>query len=117
MCLWDYAIISESLISTVAHRRQRAKMAIVRGYYDEEFKRKAVKMSYDSSMSISAVARELGIHPSMLHRWRDHFTPEGRKPDDPMTEKCKVLERRVLELEVEQDMLKKAVAYFANLQK
>jgi len=89
----------------------------MRGYYDEEFKRKAVKMSRDSSMNISALARELGIYPSMLHPWRDHFTPEGRKPGDPMTEKCKALERRGQELEVEQGMLKKAVAYFAKLQK
>jgi len=38
--------------------------------YDEEFRKQAVKLSYESGKSISQVAQELGIAQSALYEWR-----------------------------------------------
>ncbi len=38
--------------------------------YDEEFKRRAVRLSYGSERTIAEAAESLGIHRSLLTRWR-----------------------------------------------
>lgn len=38
--------------------------------YDEEFKKQAVRLSYESGKSISQVAQELGVAKSALYEWR-----------------------------------------------
>ncbi len=45
--------------------------------YDEEFKKRVVRLSYGSERSVRAVAESLGIHENMLHRWRKIYTPDG----------------------------------------
>lgn len=47
--------------------------------YDEEFKRRAVRLSYSSERTIKATAESLGINANMLHRWRSQYTPDGNK--------------------------------------
>lgn len=86
--------------------------------YDEEFKKRAVRMSYSSERTVKAVAESLGICTSVLNRWRKKYTPDGDKTQ--LAEKQDELGRlrsRVAELEEENDILKKASAYFAKNQK
>lgn len=86
--------------------------------YDEEFKRRAVRLSYSSERSIKATAESLGINANMLHHWRGQYTPDGDKTQ--MTEQHDELNRlryRIAELEEENDILKKASAFFARNQK
>lgn len=86
--------------------------------YDEEFKRRAVRLSYSSERSVKATAESLGINPNMLHRWRSQYTPDGDKTQ--MTEQSEELKKyryRIAELEEENDILKKASAFFAKNQK
>ena len=83
--------------------------------YDEEFKRRAVRLSYSSERTISEIADSLGICTSVLHRWRKRYTPAGEVSQ--MAEQQDELGRlrsRVAELEEENDILKKASAYFAK---
>ena len=47
--------------------------------YDEEFKKRAVRMSYSSERSVTAVAESLGVTSNMIYRWRKKYTPEGDK--------------------------------------
>lgn len=86
--------------------------------YDEEFKRRAVRLSYSSERSIKTIAESLGINTNMLHRWRREYTPDGDKTQ--MTEQndeLKKLRYRIAELEEENEILKKASAFFARNQK
>ena len=93
-------------------------MSINRRKYDAEFKKNAVKLSYASPKTIKAVAGDLGITESMLYRWRQKYTARGDKTQTAtLEEEVKALRLENAELKIERDMLKKAAAYFAKLQK
>ena len=93
-------------------------MSGIRRKYDEEFKKNAVKLSYASPKPVSDVASDLGVMPSMLYRWRQRYTSQGDKTRyATLEEELKVLRLENAQLKMEQDMLKKATAYFAKLQK
>ena len=93
-------------------------MSDIRRKYDEEFKKNAVKLSYASSKSVAEVARNLGISNGMLYRWRQKYTAEGDKTRfATLEEENKALRLKNAELAIENDMLKKASAYFASLHK
>jgi transposase len=86
--------------------------------YDEEFKKRAVRMSYSSERTVKAVAESLGICTSILNRWRKKYTPDGDKTQlAEQQDELGRLRSRVAELEEENDILKKASAYFAKNQK
>ena len=65
-----------------------------------------------------AVADDLGIEENVLNNWRKKYTAEGNKtPMATLEEELKMLRLENAELKMERDMLKKAAAYFAKLQK
>jgi len=41
-----------------------------RRQYDEEFKKRAVQLSYNPDRTVQSVVDSLGISQSMLYRWR-----------------------------------------------
>ena len=83
--------------------------------FDDEFKRRAVRISYSSERSIKDVADSLGINVSMLHRWRKRYTPEGEVSQMAQQQDQQGrLRSRIAELAEEHDILKKASAYFAK---
>ena len=91
--------------------RQRRK-------FDEDFKRRAVRLSYTSEQTIQETADSLGIHVSLLNRWRRQYTPAGEKTQlTAEQEENQRLRLRIAELERENDLLKKASAYFAKHQR
>jgi transposase-like protein len=64
------------------------------------------------------VADDLGINEAMLYKWRRCFTKDGCKTlFATLEEENKALRLGHAELKMERDMLKKAVASFAKLQK
>lgn len=84
-------------------------MSTKRRKYDEEFKKRAVRMSYTSERTVTEVADSLGITANMIYRWRQKYTPAGDKTQiaqqqDEMSE----LRSRIAELEEENCILKKA---------
>ncbi|NCC62599.1 MAG: transposase [Verrucomicrobiae bacterium] len=86
--------------------------------YDEEFRRRAVRLSYSSERSVKATAESLGINTNMLHRWRNQYTPDGDKTQmAEQDDELRKLRYRIAELEEENDILKKASAFFARNQK
>jgi transposase len=94
------------------------KMSEMRRKYDEEFKKNAVKLSHASPKKVSEVAKDLGITDSMLYRWRKRYTADGDKTlFATLEEENRSLRLELAELNIERDMLKKAAAYFAKLQK
>jgi transposase len=90
----------------------------IRRKFDEEFKKNAVKLSYASPKKVGEVAKDLGITDSMLYRWRKRYTADGDKTRfATLEDENRSLRLELAELKMERDMLKKATAYFAKLQK
>jgi transposase len=90
-------------------------MSLSRKKYNDEFKKQAVRMSYAAGRSVAEVAASLGIHPNMLFNWRKKYTPTGEKTQlSEELDENRRLRMRISELEEENDLLKKASAYFAK---
>lgn len=86
-----------------------------RNHYDEDFKKRAVKLSYSDSRTVQQVADSLGINVSVLNRWRKRYTPEGDiTRQAAQADEITQLKLRNAELEEEIELLKKASAYFAK---
>ncbi len=84
----------------------------VRRRYDEEFKRNAVGLISDER-NPSSVAEALGIDKSMLYQWRKKYG-KGSEVVDIRQDELSMLRKRVLELEQERDILKKALSIFSR---
>ena len=89
----------------------------VRKSYTEEFKREAVRLAKDRG-NVEAAARELGIHSTMIHRWRRRLEtmsqdevafPGHGKPKNPEITR---LQRELARVKEENEILKKAVGIF-----
>ena len=86
--------------------------------YDQEFKREAVNLSNQADVSVVQTARNLGIAPKLLYRWRSElkesglkaFPGKGKARDEELYELRCELER----VKQERDILKKAMSVFAR---
>lgn len=97
-------------------------MTYSRNRYDQDFKKNAVRLSFNSSKPVKIIASELGVPESALYRWRKLYTEDGKQtPLASLEAENRALKRALkhenAELALERDMLKKAAAYFASLQK
>ncbi len=93
----------------------------VRRSFTPEFKRDAVRL-VEQGKTITEVARDLGIARSLLQYWkRQHSRPPTASPatgDSPGdAERVRQLEKELRDTREERDILKKALAYFADDQK
>jgi transposase len=59
--------------------RQEVCMGDKHRHFSREFKRDAVQLVTEKGMAVGKVARELDIHPNLLHSWRRKFLAEGNK--------------------------------------
>ncbi|PYD68060.1 IS66 family insertion sequence element accessory protein TnpA, partial [Komagataeibacter swingsii] len=50
--------------------------------YTPAFRSRVVKASFESGLSIREVARQYGIHVSLLYRWRQECRRRSRRPED-----------------------------------
>jgi transposase len=86
--------------------------------YPEEFRRRAVELARLRERPVSQIAAELGIAQSALHRWlRQADIDEGRRDDGLTTEERAELvrlRRANRTLAMENEILKRAAAYFAR---
>lgn len=97
-------------------------MARVRRTFTPEFKRDAIALVAREGRTVSEVARNLGIARSLLQRWIDQSREQDRdgnprkaQAGDP--EELRQLRKRLRDVTEERDILKKALAYFADDQK
>lgn len=89
-----------------------------RNRYDEEFKKRAVKLSHSDSRTVREVADSLGINVSVLNRWRRKYTPAGDiTRQAAQKDEITILKLSNAELEEEIELLKKVSAYFVKNQK
>jgi transposase len=90
-------------------------MSRIRRRFDDDFKKNAVKLSHASSRGVAGVAEDLGGNPSLIYRWRKTFTEHGDKTKVAEQEDViKKMKLELTELKMENEMLKKAAAYFAR---
>lgn len=89
-----------------------------RKVYPESFKKDAVRrLMARGSKTVTDIAKELGISPSMIHRWREEFEEElpGATPvSQNEREEVERLRRELRDLQGENSLLKKAAALFAK---
>lgn len=88
--------------------------------YAREFKIEAVRLSEEGDRSAADVARELGIHPNNLYKWRAQFAEDGQeafpgkgKPGSS-NEELQRLRRENMRLREEREILKKALVFFSK---
>ena len=91
-----------------------------------EFKRKAVQQSLESPDTVNMTALKLGLSPALLSKWRAEMTSKksttksikNHGPDKSYTDlerQVRKLEKQLEEAQLENDVLKKAKAYFDSL--
>ena len=78
--------------------------------YDEEFKSEVIRR-YLAGASVAALSRETGVNKQTLHKWKSEQvrTEEG----EPDKEKL-VMRKKIRELEMENEILKKAALIFGR---
>ena len=89
--------------------------------FSEAFKREAVRLLEQGDKSPSDLAVDLGIRRNQLYKWQAQirkqgdtaFRGAGRKPADPDDEVAR-LRKELADLKEENEILKKAAAYFAR---
>ena len=88
--------------------------------YSREFKLEAVRLSEEDDRPVADVARELGIHPNNLYKWRAQFAEQGAEAFPGkgnmggLDDELRRLRRENMRLREERDILKKAVVFFSK---
>jgi transposase len=85
--------------------------------YTQEFRETAIKLALAGEKSIAEVARELSLPEWKLYSWVQAWKKKDGKRQQPgqtIEEKLKQSEKLNKELALENEILKKAAAYFAK---
>ncbi len=88
--------------------------------FDDSFKLEVVKMIKDQGLSVSQVCRDLNIGDTAVRRWVQQYEAEqlGRagmgKPLTSEQQRIRQLEQENRQLKMDNDVLKKATAFFAR---
>ena len=91
--------------------------------YSAEFKLEAVRRIERTGEPVSRVAADLGVNENTMHGWLKRYREKPMMPFpgsgklSPEDEQVRKLEREIRELREENEILKKAAAYFAKNQK
>ncbi|RYZ91457.1 MAG: hypothetical protein EOP04_00380 [Proteobacteria bacterium] len=94
-----------------------------RRQFTKEFRVEDAKMVVEQEMKQTHVARNLGIAETLIGRWVAEYKSESAsafpgkgnlRPDD---ERTKQLEQQLRRVTTERDLLKKTIAYFAEVPK
>ena len=91
--------------------------------FSKEFKLEAIRLSEESGKPKAQVARELGIRVNQIGKWRKQLgePQEGASSDKgchaERDDELKCLQRELADTREENEILKKAAAYFARNQR
>ncbi len=88
--------------------------------FTKEFKMDAIRLAETAEKPVTEVARELGIRVNQIYKWKkefetkadDAFPGQGRQMG--VQAEVTKLRREVERLRMENEILKKAAAYFAR---
>ena len=89
--------------------------------YPEAFKLEALRMMEASGRPASEIAMQLGIRRNQLYKWKEQITKKGNvptakrgRPKKEDQSETATLRQEVKQLREENEILKKAAAYFAR---
>jgi len=86
--------------------------------YSEEFRLQAAKLIVEGGYTYHHAAEQLGVSNWALRCWVKAFRASGHLPPKgqvvPLAEELKAARRELARLRQENDILKKAAAYFAK---
>lgn len=84
--------------------------------YSAEFKSEAIALVLKQGYSIGKASTNLGISESALRKWVVKAQDLGLDPknSEPLEKELRELKRELDRTRQERDILKKAIAYFAN---
>jgi transposase len=86
--------------------------------YTPAFKAEAVRLYLEGDRSAAAVARELGVGPDLLRKWKQEQVTAGAVQESVRAlteaEQIRQLKRELAIVRQERDFLKKATAFFAK---
>lgn len=89
-----------------------------RKVYDREFRLGAARMVVEQGFSQREVAKKLGVTAAAVSKWIQKFRAQGILPPEekpaPQVDELKVLRKENQRLQMENEILKKAAAYFAK---
>ena len=91
--------------------------------YTREFKLEAVRLITEKGYSIAEASRNLGVDYSVLRRWKKQLSDDpqnafpGKGKLKAPDEEYRRIKRELERVKEERDILKKALAYFAEDQK
>jgi transposase len=77
--------------------------------YDDSFKKEAIRKFLDGQ-SIASISRETGVSEGLLHKWKNRIIQKDGEIDREKLE----MRKRILELEMENEILKKAALIFSR---
>ena len=88
--------------------------------FTKDFKLESVEYALNSDKTVSQVARDLGIKENNLRRWIEKYREDPEHPfpghgklKEP-EEEMRQLRKRLADVEMERDILKKALAIFSR---
>ena len=96
-------------------------MARKNRHYTKEFKQEAIELAETSGKRIVEIEKDLGLSRGLLNRWKKEAREEGQEAfrgNGQLTAEASELRRLQRENEIlsqERDILKKAVAIFAQV--
>ncbi len=86
--------------------------------FTSEFKSEVVELIRTSGRSIGSVSRELDLSDSAVREWlrqaEARERPQSSAPDQDLQAELRAAKKRIKELEMEKEILKKAAALFAR---
>ena len=90
--------------------------------FTQEFKLEAVKLVTEQAYKVAAAAEAVGINPSLMAKWVKAFKDSsdianafpGKGFIKPQDAEVYELRKQLKKVSTERDILKKAMAYFAN---
>jgi transposase len=86
--------------------------------YSNEFKLQAAKLVVESGYTYQEAAERLGTTGWSIRQWIDKFRKEGQLPPkgapQPEAEEFRQMKKELKRLRMENEILKKAAAYFAK---
>ena len=106
-------------VDTVSHMDEESKKSRrPKRVFTDEFKAGAVRLVLDQGKTVVQAARDLDLSQSVLRTWVERSRANRTNGKTGLTtaerEELAALRKKVRELQMERDILKKAAAFFAK---
>lgn len=89
-------------------------------YFGKDFKYEAIQLMNEGKRSVREIAKDLDVHPNMLHQWRRKYRADmeqafpGKGHLKAPEEEMRQLQRENEDLREEKEIFKKALAIFSK---